>query len=479
MAIPVADIFSNPGVARPAYRGAVTNSETLRPRLVLANAAKAIGYYTHVFGAEEIERHADPSGKIVHAELAIGQARVTLKDEDATDRAPTPPPQGSAPGSPVLLMLEVDDVDAVGERMVTAGGAVVFPIADSPYGRGGRIADPFGHVWMISQRAEEDEAGADLATLTDLQTPWCVHVVATLRIADRIAAGISDVDDLAAVAGCDADALRGVLGHLVTKGVFAEETPGRFTLNAAARQLLEQSQFLDLDGIGGRMAHAWATLPGYVRTGEPGYHEIFGTPFWEDLAAHPDIAASFDALMGPAGHGAPDPEFEITGGWESVRTVVDVGGGTGAMLAGILRARPEIHGTLVELPGTVARAAETFHAAGVADRVTTVGQSFFDPLPAGADLYLLRKVLNDWPDQQTVAILRRCAEATRPDGRVVVLGGVSPQEAPRRLMIEMVLLGGRNNTVAEFRELARQAGLEVVAAERQGSSQFVVECRPA
>jgi hypothetical protein len=127
----------------------------------------------------------------------------------------------------------------------------------------------------------------------------------------------------------------------------------------------------------------------------------------------------------------------------------------------------------------VARAAETFQAAGVADRVTTVGQSFFDPLPAGADVYLLKKVLNDWPDQETSAILRRCAEAARPDGRVVILGGVSPDGVPRRLTIEMMLVGGRSNTVAEFRELARGAGLEVVAADRQSSGYFVVECRPA
>jgi SAM-dependent methyltransferase len=225
------------------------------------------------------------------------------------------------------------------------------------------------------------------------------------------------------------------------------------------------------------MAHAWVTLPTYVRTGRPGYHEIFGRPFWEDLAAHPDVAASFDALMGTAGHGTPDPHVEITGGWEPVRTVVDVGGGTGAMLAEILRARPALHGVLVDLPGTVERAAATFEAAGVAGRVTTVGQSFFDPLPAGADLYLLRKVLNDWPDRETVAILRRCAQAAGPGGRVVALGGVRPDGVPQRLVIEMVLLGGRSNTLAEFRELARQAGLEVVAAGRQPSGSFVVECR--
>jgi hypothetical protein len=109
--------------------------------------------------------------------------------------------------------------------------------------------------------------------------------------------------------------------------------------------------------------------------------------------------------------------------------------------------------------------------------VTVLGQSFFDPLPAGADLYLLKNVLNDWPDRETVAILTRCAEAARPAGRVVILGGISPDDAPRDLMIENVLQGGKDNSVSEFRVLARAAGLEVTVVERR-SSRFVVECRP-
>jgi 2,7-dihydroxy-5-methyl-1-naphthoate 7-O-methyltransferase len=321
----------------------------------------------------------------------------------------------------------------------------------------------------------------DLGALSDLCTPWCVHVVATLRIAEHIHDGVHAIDGLAAAAGCDSDFLGKVLRHLVRKGVFLEPEPGRFALNEAARGLLDPSQRigLDLTGIGGRMAHAWGTLLEVVRTGAPAYHKVFGLPFWEDLAAHPDVNASFDALMGLVGHGTPDPEVLLTGGWESVRTVVDVGGGTGAMLAEILRARPEIQGTLVDLPGAAARAAETFRAAGVAGRVRTIGQSFFEPLPAGADLYLLMKVLNDWPDRETTLILKRCAEAARPAGRVVISGGVSPDDAPGSLTVEMVLLGGRNHTLTEFRELAREAGLEVRAAERQTSGRFLVECRPA
>ncbi|HEY6402085.1 MAG TPA: methyltransferase, partial [Blastocatellia bacterium] len=216
----------------------------------------------------------------------------------------------------------------------------------------------------------------------------------------------------------------------------------------------------------------------YVRTGKPAYHKVFGLPFWEDLDANPEIAASFDDLIGPTGHGAPNPEFQISGGWDGVRSVVDVGGGTGAMLAEILRMRPALRGTLVDLPRTVALSAEIFKNAGVAERATTVGQSFFDPLPTGADIYLLRGILNDWPDKEATAILSRCAEAARPNGCVVALGGVSQDEARRSLVIEMVLCGGKHRTVTEFRELAREAGLEVLAAGRQPSGYFVVECHP-
>jgi hypothetical protein len=272
-----------------------------------------------------------------------------------------------------------------------------------------------------------------------------------------------------------------VLRHLVGKGVFQEPTPGRFALNEAALGLLDSSLRLglDLDSIGGRMAYAWGSLLTAVRTGAPAYHEIFSLPFWEDLDAHPDIAASFDALMGPPGHGTPDPEVLITGGWESVLTVVDVGGGTGALLAEILRARPEIHGTLVDLPRTVARSREIFEAVGVAERVKTVGQSFFDPLPSGADLYILKSVLNDWPDASARAILSRCAEAAYPSsGRIVILGGVSSDDRADPQLLMMVLLGSKDRTLTEFRELAHEAGLKVQAAGPLPSGRFAVECRP-
>jgi hypothetical protein len=321
----------------------------------------------------------------------------------------------------------------------------------------------------------------DLWTLSDLCTPWCVHVVATLRVADHIAAGNTEIGPLAAAAGADRDSLHRVMRHLVQKGLFVEPAPGRFELNELAQGLLGESGRLgfDLDSFGGRMAHAWGTLLSAVRTGKPAYHEAFGRGFWEDLDAHPDIAAKFDALMGPDGHGVPDSRVLVNpADWDSVRTVVDVGGGSGSLLAEILRARPGVKGTLVDLPRTVARSGEVFKAAGVTDRVTTVGQSFFDALPAGSDVYLLKNVLSDWPDVEATAILRRCAEAARPSGRVVVFNGAGPGEEASPEILMMVLVGGRGRSLEEFREMARNAGLQVTAVGRQPSGRVIVECRP-
>ena len=319
----------------------------------------------------------------------------------------------------------------------------------------------------------------DLEQMLDLATPWCLRVAATLRIPEHIAAGHVGIADLAAAAGCDADALHAVLGHLVSQGVFIEESPGRFACNQAAEQLASVP-FLDLAGIGGRMAHTWGTLLDYVRSGVPAYQQVFGRPFWEDLAVHPAIGAEFDALMGPAGHGVPDYDVELSDGWDTVRTVVDVGGGTGAMLASLLRRHPQARGILVDLPGTVARAGPLLESLGVAGRVTVEGQSFFDPLPFGADLYLLKSVLNDWPDEPTVAILRRCAEAARTSqATIAVLGGVTADETPRSLGIDMLVAGGKTSTLSQFTELARKAGLDVIAARTQSSGRYVVECRPS
>ena len=117
------------------------------PRLVVRDAARAIEFYVAAFDAKETARHTDDNGKIVHAELVIAGATVAVKDEDDADRSPL-----TLGGTPVIMALYVDDVDALGERLSSAGATVIYPIADQEYGeRGGRFQDPFGHQWMLAR----------------------------------------------------------------------------------------------------------------------------------------------------------------------------------------------------------------------------------------------------------------------------------------------------------------------------------------
>jgi PhnB protein len=125
----------------------MTQINALYPRLVVADAARAIDFYVAALGATETQRHAGPDGKIVHAEVTIGAARVAVKDEGDGDPAPT-----TLGGTPVIIAIDVESADAVADSMLRHGATVVYPVHDAPYGvRGGRLADPFGHLWMISQ----------------------------------------------------------------------------------------------------------------------------------------------------------------------------------------------------------------------------------------------------------------------------------------------------------------------------------------
>lgn len=301
-------------------------------------------------------------------------------------------------------------------------------------------------------------------------TPVAVRVAATLRIADHIEAGARTRDELARRTSTDPDSLGRLMRFLACRDVFSEETPGVYGLTGTSRLLLDSHpsrmrHWLDLEGASGRIdLAACGGMLHAVRTGEPGYDAVHGIPFWDDLEVHPELAGSFNAQMA-AVQGRLAPEVAGAHPWHRARRIADIGGGTGALLEAILRVAPEARGVLVDLPGTVEGGAERFASAGLAGRTEVVGQSFFDPLPAGADVCLLSQILHDWDDKESVAILARCAEALPADGRVVVVERVIAEDAGKQLNTEydlrmLVFNKGRERTLEEFTALAAEAGLK-------------------
>jgi len=126
---------------------------TLTPYLTVRNAAAALDFYKRAFGADETFRVGSPDGKIGHAEIRIGNSAIMLSDEFPEMGAQSPESIG---GSPVMLHLYVENVDALVDRAVKAGGKLERPVADQFYGdRGGMITDPFGHKWWIATHVED------------------------------------------------------------------------------------------------------------------------------------------------------------------------------------------------------------------------------------------------------------------------------------------------------------------------------------
>jgi len=326
-----------------------------------------------------------------------------------------------------------------------------------------------------------------LGPLIDLVTPMALRVAATLRLADFMpddGTGEGAVlGDLAERAGADPEALARMLRHLVQHGVFTEPRPGQFAANRTAA-LLRTGQpgavWLDLDGFGGRMDLAFTGLVHTVRTGEPAWEQVFGQPFWDWLDANPAISASFDATMAvDAGSAAVADGYD----WTTVRHVADIGGGTGTLIAEVLRRNPRLRGTLADLPETAARARQYLAGLGLDGRCEVVGQSFFDQLPAGADAYLLSRVIHDWDDAAATAILRRCAEAAGSTGRVLVIESHGTPGGGRAAFAEMnlrmlVLTGGRERTIDDYSALAVGAGLQVTAVHDITERYVIIECVP-
>ncbi|WHT16167.1 methyltransferase [Crossiella sp. CA-258035] len=332
---------------------------------------------------------------------------------------------------------------------------------------------------MTSETTDHQAATAALAGLVDLATPFAVRTAVALRLPELIRDGHTTTPALARACDADSDALARLLRHLVAVGLFAEPAPGEHALTGVSLALLDERNallrsWLDADGPGLKMDLAYAGMAHSVRTGESGYRVAHGTGFWPDYRADERLRLFFGATM--AGFAwQTGPEVAARADWAGVSSVLDVGGGTGALLASVLNAHPHLTGAVLDLP-EVRPEAEEF-LAGLGGRAKFVGGSFLDPLPTGYQVLIVSRVLTDWPDADAVRILRRCAEALPEGGRVLVVEVLAGAEHAKNNssfdLQSLTLLGGRERGPADFDELAAAAGL--VRRERtDGANGLVV-----
>jgi 2,7-dihydroxy-5-methyl-1-naphthoate 7-O-methyltransferase len=304
-------------------------------------------------------------------------------------------------------------------------------------------------------------ADPSIRAMADLATPMAIRVAATLGLVELAGSAGATAEQLASSTGTAHSALRCLLDHLVAIGVFDLES-GRYRPTDLGAQMSEHAPegikpLLDINSAGGRADLGFVELLGTITTGTPGYVRRYGRDFWADLDANPELRRSFDAQM--------NWRFQMQAtqiaerfDWSRFSEILDVGGGDGIVLATILHAHPGLRGRVLDLSPTATAAEKRFASTGLDDRAGALPGSFFDPLPGGADAYLLCDILHDWGDDHARKILTGCRRAAGPDGTVVVIESAGAAGTAMDLFM-LMCFGGRERTVDELAELGARCGL--------------------
>lgn len=336
-------------------------------------------------------------------------------------------------------------------------------------------------------RLHQKLAPPQAAMMEMILAGWMSQAITTaadLGLADALADGPLALDDLARKVDADAETLARLLRALIARGVFRQRRDGRYELNPLANTLRADAP-ASLAGAarfyGSRLHREhWSMLTSSVRTGQPGVPALRGMDWWAYAAATPEFGDLFNEAMTSFSELAAPPvvaAYDFT----PYRTIVDIGGGHGRLLAAILAATPTSRGVLFDLPEVVAGAATLLTERGVADRVEVIAGSFFDGVPSG-DAYVLKHIIHDWGDAEAVCILRNLRQAGGSTGVVLLVEMVIPRHHRESLgkLLDLEMLNGgpaRERTADEYRRLLARADLRMTRVAPTAGPYSLIEAR--
>jgi hypothetical protein len=298
-----------------------------------------------------------------------------------------------------------------------------------------------------------------------LRASQALYVAAKLKVADHLAQRPLDAEELSRATNVDAAALARVMRALCSLNVFAESRTGEFSLNSTAELLRSDVpgsyRAAVLFSVGEVRWRCWSDLLGTVRAGGGGAERTLGMSTFDFYAAHPEESEIHDRAM-RAISAAQVAAIVSAMDFSRAGVVIDVGGGTGELLAGVLAANSLLRGILFDLPHVIAHARSVFTDNGVMDRAQTVGGSFFESVPSGGNTDLLKTVIHDWDDARATAILANCRMVMNAGGKLLIVERELPEVGERAqsaepflLDLEMLVMtpGGRERTRSEFARL--------------------------
>jgi hypothetical protein len=307
-----------------------------------------------------------------------------------------------------------------------------------------------------------------------------ISVASELGVADQLGDGERGVADLAERCRAHPEALFRLLRGLASLGIFQETAPHQFALTPLAELLRSDHpqslrQFTRM--LAGEHYLSWADLLHGVRTGTSPFRHRYGCTVFEWYAQNPERGEIFDGSM--TDFSRRETEAMLAGfDFSGIQHLVDVGGGRGGLLQRVLRAYPQLRGTLYDQAEVVAPVQVPSDLAG---RFGVEGGDFFQSVPAGADAYLLKHIIHDWGDEACRAILGQIRSAMAPGGRVLIVEPVIPpgnDPFPGKLLdINMLVMtdGGRERSASEYALLLESAGLSLQRIHPTPAAVSVVE----
>ena len=322
---------------------------------------------------------------------------------------------------------------------------------------------------------------AELRKLIDgYRTGRAVQVAASLGLADVLAKGPLSAPALAKRIDCHGPSLLRLLRALTAAGLLREEE-GAFALTETGETLRsdDPQSMRALAMLFGRPYYlqAWDALEHSIRTGENAFRHVHGAGAWDYRRERPEESALFDRAM-QAATGVNDRVILEACDFSRFRTIVDVGGGSGALLAAILGGHPQLQGVLFDQPHVAS--GELLAAAGVLERCRVEQGSFFEAVPKGGDAYLLKLVLHDWEDDEARIILERCHEAMDAGATLLVfeqmLGSLQSCLSDLNML---VVPGGRERTAEGYAELLESAGFRFIGSQGTDGELSVIEAAVA
>ncbi|HXI61994.1 MAG TPA: methyltransferase [Pyrinomonadaceae bacterium] len=339
---------------------------------------------------------------------------------------------------------------------------------------------------MSAQLSADTQVPPPIAMLRLISGFWIsrgIYIAAKLGLADLIRDGARTADDLAVATGTHAPSLFRVLRALASVGIFTHDEQNRFgdtpllqTLRSGVPGSLRAFAMTEL---GEEHYPAWGELLHSVKTGGIAFDHAFGTDVWKYFAQHPDNAKIFnDAMSGMTAQAneALHAAYDFAG----IKTLVDIGGGHGGLITSILRRNPEMRGILFDSPPVIEGARPLIESSEVAGRCEPVAGNFFESVPEGADAHIMKWIIHDWDDDQSVTILRNSRRALAEGGKLILVEAVVPagNEPHFSKFIDLnmlVMTGGRERTEAEFRDLYERAGFRLTRVVPTESPFSVIE----